>query len=65
MKKIQILDIPGVIIALVTFAISFYILYRDTAMLFNCIFASLMAAVMIWGTYLTIRMCIISTKRDE
>lgn len=61
----KILDIPGLILAIATFAISFYVLYDDTAMLFNCIVASLLGAGMIWGTYLTIRMCVISARKEK
>ncbi len=61
----RIFDTTSYIIAVVTFTISFLFIYQKTAMFLDSIIVGILSAAMFWIGYVTIRICILASKKDK
>ncbi len=55
--KRSLLEWKGIALAIVTYIITFVLFFYSTNELFYCVFAALLTAAIVWGTYIVIRLC--------
>lgn len=63
MGQFRLVDKTSFVIALLFFIFSFFLFYSDTGMMWYSVLAAVIAAGLVWGTYIMLRLCILAFRR--
>ncbi len=63
MAQFQLVDKTSFFIAILFFIFSFFLFYSDTALFLYSGLAAAIAAGLVWGTYIMLRLCILTFRR--